>query len=186
MPEVSRELVQMTFDIDILLVPAHQRLNGEAVAKIVQAWPMAVVRAPQADLARELHKRGADRASGQSHPVLGDKKTGAFRDGIDVVAPLDILTECLWRGQMQRQTTRCAKLAVADGKQSVVEIAIGMVQPHKFTDTHASDHQQAEQRGVGVGAQPCGGRQATGSLKKLDNLGIAVERRRAPLRTVRE
>jgi len=173
MTEVSRELVQMTLDIDILLVPAHQRLNGEAVAKIVHAGPMAVARAPQADLARELHKRGSDRASGQSPPVLRDKKTGAFRDGIDMVAPLDILTECLLRGQMQRQTTRFAKLAVADGQQSVVEIAIVLVQPHKFTDTHASDHQQAEHRGVGVGAQPRGGRQSTGSLNKLNNLGIA-------------
>ena len=103
-----------------------------------------------------------------------------------MVAPLDILTECLLRGQMQRQTPRFAKLAVADGKQSVVEIAIVLVQPHKFTDTPAGDHQQAEHRGVGVGAQPRGGRQATGSLHKLDNLGIAVEIRRAPLRTVRE
>jgi len=98
MTEVSRELVQMTFDIDILLVPAHQRLHGEAVAKIVQAGPMAVARAPQADRARELHKRGSDRASGQSPPVLGDKKTGAFRDGIDVAAILilEITTYQAW------------------------------------------------------------------------------------------
>src|SRR5689334_20489130 len=102
MPEVSRELVQMTFDIDILLVPAQQCLHGEAVAKIMHAWPMAIARAPQADRAREFHKRGSDRARGQAHPVLRDKKTGAFRDGIDVVAPLDILPECLLRRQMQR------------------------------------------------------------------------------------
>src|SRR2546427_12932337 len=98
MTEVRRELVQMTFDIDILLVPAHQRLNGEAVAKIVHAGPIAVAWAPHADLARELHKRGSDRASGQAPPGLGDKKTGAFRDGIIVVAPLDRLTECLSAG----------------------------------------------------------------------------------------
>jgi hypothetical protein len=44
MTEVGRELVQMPFDIDILLVPAHQRLHGEAVAKIVETWPMTIAR----------------------------------------------------------------------------------------------------------------------------------------------
>jgi len=68
----------MPFDIDILLVPAHQRLHGEAVAKIVHAWPMAVVRAPQADLARELHKRGSDRAGGHRIPCSETKKLGLF------------------------------------------------------------------------------------------------------------
>src|SRR5256885_13716925 len=109
MTEVGRELVQMPFDIDILLVPAHQRLHGEAVAKIVHAWPMAVVRAPQADLARELHKRGSDRAGGQPHPGLRNEKARAFPDGINVVAPPYILTECLLRGQMKRPGKRGAQ-----------------------------------------------------------------------------
>ena len=51
MAEVGRELGEVTIDIDILLIPAHQRLDGKAVAKIVQAGPMPVAWAPQADLA---------------------------------------------------------------------------------------------------------------------------------------
>ena len=77
---------------------------------------MAVARPPQADLAREPHKRGPDRAGGHTPPVLGDEKAAAFRDGIDAIARLDIRTERLLGGQMQWQTPRLAKLAVADGE----------------------------------------------------------------------
>ena len=87
---------------------------------------------------------------------------------------------------MKRQTTRFATLAVANGKQSVFEIDIVVVQPHEFTDAHAGDHEQTEHRSVGVGAQPRGGGQTAGGLKQLSNLGIAVEIRRLTLRTVRE
>src|SRR5262249_26886227 len=117
---------------------------------------MTVARPPQANLTRESHKRGPDRAGGQTHPVLGDEKAGAFRDGIDAIARLDIPTERLLGSQMQWQTTRLAKFAVADGEESVFEIDIVIVQPHEFTDAHAGDHEQAEDRRVRVGAKPRG------------------------------
>jgi hypothetical protein len=50
MPEVGREFGQVTVDIDVLPRPAHQRLDGKAVAKIVSAGPMALVWSPQANL----------------------------------------------------------------------------------------------------------------------------------------
>ena len=51
MTEIGRELGQVTFDIDVLLIPAHQRLHGEAVAKIVETWTMTIARSTLADLA---------------------------------------------------------------------------------------------------------------------------------------
>jgi hypothetical protein len=51
MTEVGRELGQVTLNIDVFLISAHQRLDGKAVAKIMQAWTMTVTRPPQADLA---------------------------------------------------------------------------------------------------------------------------------------
>jgi hypothetical protein len=42
MTEVSRELGQVSFDIDSVAIPAHERTDGHAMAKIMQSWPSAV------------------------------------------------------------------------------------------------------------------------------------------------
>jgi phage-related protein len=57
MSEVGRELREVTFDIDVLPVPAQQHLDGESVAKIMEPRPVAVGGAAQADLARQRYER---------------------------------------------------------------------------------------------------------------------------------
>ena len=183
MAEGGRELGQVTVDVDVLPLPAPQRLDGKAGAKVVQAWPMAVGWPPSADLACELQASGPYRPWGQTEALFGDEHAGAFRDRIDMVTPVSVATECLLCGRRERQASRRAKRGVAQGEQTVLEIDRIPVEGQQCTDAHARGHQQSEHGARGAGTQPSGCGEAAGGCNELRDLGFAVERRGVALRT---
>jgi hypothetical protein len=73
-----------------------------------------------------------------------------------MVTPVSIATECLLGGRMERQASRLAKLGVANGEQTVLEIDLIPVESQQFTDAHARDRKQSEQSDIGTGTQPSG------------------------------
>ena len=52
MAKISREFGQASFDIDTVAIPAEERVDGQSMAQIMQAWPSAVADTAQADLVR--------------------------------------------------------------------------------------------------------------------------------------
>jgi hypothetical protein len=50
MAEVSRELRQVSLDIDPIAIPAQERIDRHTMTKVMQSWPSAVAGAAQADL----------------------------------------------------------------------------------------------------------------------------------------
>lgn len=73
MTEVSRKLRQMLLHIDPFPVPAQQRLDRKAAAKIVQPRAMTIRYSPQANLSRELDEGGPYGTGGQTRALLGDE-----------------------------------------------------------------------------------------------------------------
>src|SRR2546426_11643462 len=64
MPQGGRERGHVAVPSHARLGPVPQRLERNAVAHIMQAWPMAVARATPADLAGEPDERGPYRPEG--------------------------------------------------------------------------------------------------------------------------
>jgi hypothetical protein len=60
MSEVRRQHGQAALDILSRSIPAHERLNGKSMSKIVQAWTVTRVEAPHAGLAGEFVEGSSD------------------------------------------------------------------------------------------------------------------------------
>jgi hypothetical protein len=57
MTEVCRQAWQMGIHVDSSLVPVYQRLDREAVPKIMNPWAVAVSDSAESDAARQIEKR---------------------------------------------------------------------------------------------------------------------------------
>src|SRR5262249_15807362 len=81
LPKVSRQDGQTRVNLEARAVPMQQGLNGEAMAKIVQARPMACRRATQSNLPRQgmegaVHVADVQPIAGPGHEQMRSGTSG--------------------------------------------------------------------------------------------------------------
>src|SRR5690348_678074 len=75
MPEIGRERGQVSLDIDTAAVPAEERGDRQAMAKIMQTGSARLAGAAQADLARKFAERPAHAPVRQAGASLGEERS---------------------------------------------------------------------------------------------------------------
>lgn len=114
MSQVGREFRPMMLDVDPVPIPAQQHADGEAMARIMQPWPLAVRRAPPADLARQRHECAPGSPVGQSCTRFGDQEAGTRGDRRAAVPLCHVLAKRVLGGGMQGQQARFTELSMPD------------------------------------------------------------------------
>ena len=130
----------------------------------------------------------------QSGPAAINKKVREFRSWAQVceepVAALDVASESLEGGSVERHQARFAELPVADGEEIFAPIDVCRLEIEHFADAHAAYRHQSADAVEGLGskaAPPRAGkllsrRVVLGRLEQATNLGLRVKVRAGRIR----
>ena len=148
MPQVGRQHRQEALRVLLAAIPVHQCAGRERMSKVMQTRSVAVVLAPQPDLARQRVESTSDLRTVKPVSPTGDEQVRRHRTtGPMTLAPGDVIGEDLARGAVQRNQTGPAELGLTHRQYGGVEVDIPELEIACFGHTETGHGQLAEQAG---------------------------------------
>src|SRR5665213_1449362 len=144
--KIRAERGQPALGISPRAITAVQYLDGHAVTKIVQSWPVAVRWSPQSEFPRQSQKRVVQHTVAYPLGKRGDEERSDDAAAQKLVPLLQVVCQRGSSRGMKGYKSRFSKLRIANGQNTLIQVHVLQIQVQGFADTHPCDTQQTEQR----------------------------------------
>ncbi len=154
-PEVGRQQRHLAPGAIALLVPPRQRLNGEAMPKVMQPRPLGRTHRTQARLARQRVEGSMDMTAVEASTAPRDEQIAGDRVTEELRASLDVIGQDRVGRRMDRHQPPLAELGATNRQNRLLEVDVGKLEIQCFGQSHARYTEQAEQTVKRPRAQRC-------------------------------